>query len=750
MKALPFDKLQGLSLQFVLIVPFVLQIFGAVGLVGYLSLRNGQQAVNELSDQLMARTSRSVDQHLTSYLSIPHRLSQMNADAVQVGLLNVRDRQTVGKYFWRQMQTYDLTYLGIGLTTGEGVGAARYDGKTVTIEDWGAKLPNNVSNYATDTQGNRTRLNNKFDYNNFKESWYTEPVKAGKPTWSRIYTWNSPFGSFITASAGQPIYDVKRQLLGMVSADIHLLKISEFLQNLDATKAGQVFILERSGLLIANSGKAQPFKVVKNEVQRLNATDSPDPTIQAVAQQLQQRFHGFGTLANEKLQIDLQGERHHVRVAPWRDQYGLDWLVVVSVPESAFMSQINANTRTTLLLCLAALAGATLLGFYTSRWITRPILRLSAATRAIAAGDLDQRVEAQGIQELSSLSLSFNEMAGQLRDSFNALEESNTALEHRVDQRTHELSQNNRQLQTTLKELHQTQTQMVQSEKMSALGQMVAGVAHEINNPVNFIHGNLNHVEEYTQELVGLLQRYQSVYPQPPQDLQAAVEDADLAFLLTDLVKMLQSMKVGTERIREIVLSLRNFSRLDEAEFKAVDIHEGIENTLVILRHRFKARAERPEIQVVRDYGPLPLVECYAGQLNQVFMNILSNAIDAFEEANQGQSFEVIAAKPNTLWLQTAMTDQGTVQIIIADNGPGIAETVRTRLFNPFFTTKAVGKGTGLGLSISYQIITEKHGGRLSCHSTPGQGAKFIIEIPIQQATPVRSQLRPLEAVLCE
>jgi signal transduction histidine kinase len=736
MKILPLGKFQGLPLQFVLIVPFVLQIFGAVGLVGYLSLRNGQQAVNELEDQLMTRTSSSVDQHLTSYLAIPHKLSQMNADAIQMGLLNVRDRQTVGKYFWRQMQAYDLTYIGMGLTTGEGAGAARYDGKTLTIEEWGAKLPNNVSNYATDAQGNRTRLNSKFDYDNFKETWYTEPIKAGKPIWSRIYTWNSPFGPFISAAAGQPIYDAKQQLVGMVGADIHLLKLSDFLQNLEITRSGQIFILERSGLLIANSGSAPPFKVVKNEVQRLKAIDSTDPAVQAIAQQLQQRFQGFGNLANESLKIDFQGEPHSVRVAPWRDQYGLDWLVVVSVPESAFMSQINANTRTTLFLCLAALAVAIILGFYTSRWITRPILRLSVASRAIAAGNLDQRVEAKGIQELSSLSLSFNEMAGQLRDSFNALEESNAELENRVQQRTHELSQNNRQLQTTLEELHQTQTQMVQSEKMSALGQMGAGVAHEINNPVNFIHGNLNHVEEYTQELVGLLQRYQSYYPDPPQDLQEAVEDADLAFLLTDLVKMLQSMKVGTERIREIVLSLRNFSRLDEAEFKAVDIHEGIDNTLVILRHRFKARAERPEIQVIKNYGQLPLVECYAGQLNQVFMNILSNAIDAFEESNQGKSFEEITAKPNTLWLNTAVTGQGTVQITIADNGPGIAETVRTRLFNPFFTTKAVGKGTGLGLSISYQIIAEKHGGQLSCHSTPGQGAKFIIEIPIRQSAP--------------
>nr|WP_277881717.1 ATP-binding protein [Phormidium sp. FACHB-592] len=202
-------------------------------------------------------------------------------------------------------------------------------------------------------------------------------------------------------------------------------------------------------------------------------------------------------------------------------------------------------------------------------------------------------------------------------------------------------------------------------------------------------------------------------------------------------------MKVGTERIREIVLSLRNFSRLDEAEFKAVDIHEGIENTLVILRHRFKVRAERPEIQVVKDYGPLPLVECYAGQLNQVFMNILSNAIDAFEEANQGQSFEALVAEPNTLWIHTAVVGQDRVQITIADNGSGITAIAQAHLFNPFFTTKAIGKGTGLGLSISYQIVTEKHGGQLSCHSTPGQGAKFVIEIPIRQATPEQSQRQP-------
>ena len=743
MKTRPWFKFQELPLQSVLIVPFVLQIFGAVGLVSYLSFKNGQKAVNDLANQLMTRTSSTVDKHLDTYLSIPHKVLQTNADAIQMGLLDVRDRSTAAKYFWKQLQAYDLTYLGVGLTTGAGTGAGRYDGKTLVIDDWNGKPPHKLNSYATDQQGNRTKIVATYDWKNFNETWYTEPIKAQKSVWSRIYSINYPNHPYIVASAGRPIYDPQKRLLGMIGIDIHLLKLSEFLQNLEVARAGKVFILEHNGTLIANSGSTQPFKVVKDEIQRLKAIDSLDPMVQAIARHLQQRFHGFNTLKDEQLQLELQGERHYVHVTNWRDEYGLDWLVVVSVPENAFMGQINANTRTTLALCLAALAAAILLGFYTARWITRAIFRLNEASRAIAAGDLDQRVATNGIQELSGLARSFNRMAQQLQDSFTAIEESNAELENRVMQRTDELSRNNLQLQTTLESLHRTQTQMVQSEKMSALGQMIAGVAHEINNPVNFIHGNLTHVHEYTQELVGLLQSYQSAYPQPPAALQAAVEEADLDFLMRDLAKMLQSMQVGTDRIREIVLSLRNFSRLDEAEFKAVDIHEGLDNTLVILRHRFKAKAERPEIQVIQDYGQLPLVECYAGQLNQVFMNILSNAIDALEESNQGRSFEALAAEPNTLWIQTAVADQDRVRITIADNGPGIEAAALAHLFNPFFTTKAVGKGTGLGLSISYQIVTEKHRGQLSCLSQPGQGAKFVIEIPIYQATPERSQVQP-------
>lgn len=288
-------------------------------------------------------------------------------------------------------------------------------------------------------------------------------------------------------------------------------------------------------------------------------------------------------------------------------------------------------------------------------------------------------------------------------------------------------------LEQALQELQRTQTQMVQSEKMSSLGQLVAGVAHEINNPVNFIYGNLLHANEYTQDLLNLLALYQQHYPNPHSAIQQEVTAIDLEFLMADLPKLLVSMKVGADRIQKIVSSLRSFSRLDEAEVKDVDIHEGIDSTLMILHNRLKSKAEYPAIQIVKDYGILPKIECYAGQLNQVFMNVLSNAIDALEEQNQQRSPAEVAAQPSIVTIQTRSSDRETVAIQIADNGPGMPETVQKRLFDPFFTTKAVGKGTGMGMSISHQVITERHKGSLQCFSVPDQGATFVIEIPIRQ-----------------
>lgn len=288
------------------------------------------------------------------------------------------------------------------------------------------------------------------------------------------------------------------------------------------------------------------------------------------------------------------------------------------------------------------------------------------------------------------------------------------------------------ELEHALRELKQAQAQLIQSEKMSSLGQLVAGVAHEINNPVNFIYGNLSYATAYTLSLLNLLHLYQEHYPQPSAAIQAQTEEIDLVFLLEDLPKILSSMKVGADRIREIVLSLRNFSRLDEAEMKTVDIHEGIDSTLLILQNRLKAKPDRSGIQLVKEYGNLPQVECYAGQINQVFMNILTNAIDALEAVHGNEASTMNPKEFPTIWIRTSTVKPNQVRIQIADNGPGMTEEVSSRLFDPFFTTKPVGSGTGLGMSISYQIV-DKHKGQLKCISAPGQGAELLIEIPIQQ-----------------
>jgi len=290
------------------------------------------------------------------------------------------------------------------------------------------------------------------------------------------------------------------------------------------------------------------------------------------------------------------------------------------------------------------------------------------------------------------------------------------------------------QLEKALSELQNTQAQLIQTEKMSSLGQLIAGVAHEINNPVNFIYGNVDYVRDYVQELLQLLLLYQENYPNPTPQIKAQTSEIDVDFLMEDLPKVLSSMEMGADRIREIVQSLRNFSRTDEAAMKPVDIHEGLDNTLLILQNQLKSHDQFPEILVIKEYGDLPLVECYAGQLNQVFMNIISNAVDAIKADSSW--VEISEQNPDIkphIQIRTTIDDSDDVGIEITDNGPGMTTEVIKRLFDPFFTTKPVGKGTGLGLSISYQIIVEKHKGTINCWSEVGKGTTFHIKIPSRQ-----------------
>ncbi|RUT06987.1 hypothetical protein DSM106972_022480 [Dulcicalothrix desertica PCC 7102] len=283
-------------------------------------------------------------------------------------------------------------------------------------------------------------------------------------------------------------------------------------------------------------------------------------------------------------------------------------------------------------------------------------------------------------------------------------------------------------LEQCLLELQRTQSQLIQTEKMSSLGQLVAGIAHEINNPVNFIQGNVNYIEEYTQSLLNLLSLYQKYFPSHPE-IEEFTEELDLEYIIQDLFKILSSMKLGAIRIRDIVLSLRTFSRLDEAEMKTVDIHEGIDSTLLILSHKFEKKFNFSRIEIIKDYGNLPLVECYASELNQVFLNILTNAIDILQNNRTLDLAKII--------IKTCL-DCNLVCVSIKDNGIGIDEKLQDKVFDPFFTTKPVGQGTGLGLSICYQIVVDKHHGQLNCISKPGQGAEFIIKIPLCQSRQAR------------
>ena len=308
-------------------------------------------------------------------------------------------------------------------------------------------------------------------------------------------------------------------------------------------------------------------------------------------------------------------------------------------------------------------------------------------------------------------------------------------------------------LKLALDELKRTQSQLIQTEKMSSLGRMVAGIAHEINNPVSFIYGNLTPARHYFQDLLSLIELYQQTYPHSTPEIQQLASDIDVDFLVEDWQKLINSIQVGAERICEIVLNLRNFSRLDEQELKAVDIHEGIDNTLLILQHRLKPEGGHPEIEVIKNYGQLPLITCYASQLNQVFMNLLSNAIDALETQPSPRKITIntsLSQNPHGgasyagsefphPALSKVKSQNGTVpipnshfvEIRIVDNGCGMSEAVKEKIFDPFFTTKPVGSGTGLGLAISYQIIVEKHKGQISCISALGKGTEFIVKIPV-------------------
>jgi len=680
---------QKIPLRLVLVVPFVLQIFAAVGLTGWLSLRNGKTAVNNVTSQLRTEVLARINQQLNTYLETPHLVNAISVDAIsRFGLWNPDNMSPMRSYFfWQLKQFSTVNYISFGGERKEYAGAGYKDDGSIVIEitDRSTNFLNTI--VSVDKEGNPTQFKETHpNYDPRIRPWYKAAKVAGKPQWNKIYQYF--IQPSLGISASQPVYDKNGTFLGVVSTDLFLSKIGDFLQTLKIGKSGKTFIIERSGLLVASSTVEKPFINRKNsqKTQRLKATESSVPLIKGTAQHLIERFGNFSEIdSNQQLDFILDDKRKFVQVSPFQDGLGLDWLIVVVVPEADFMEQINANTRSTILLCVLALLLATLLGILASRWITNPIFRLSRASRAIARGQLDQKVEVNSIDELEILAQSFNLMALQLRESFTALEKTNSELENRVEERTSELKE----------------AKVAADTANEAKSQFLANMSHELRTPLNGILG-------YAQ----IMERDKSTSPKQKDSIQIIHQCG--SHLLTLINDILDLSKIEASRM-ELYSSNFNFPSF---LIGVVDI--------------CRIRAEQKEITFnYQVLNQLPNgVNADEKRLRQVLINLLGNAIKFTEKG--GVIFKVGVISEGEDSDQSLLTK---IRFHIQDTGVGMAPEQLEKIFLPFEqvgNSEQKAEGTGLGLAIAHKIV-QMMGGEIKVESIFGQGSIFYFDLELNQ-----------------